>query len=270
MGKTLDLLKSFPQESKHFYLFDRLPPSKYFTEGNKSIFEVHDFPVVEAAAVARENSELVNRFTTNIMDEAIVRDCMKSIHINNYQFNKKGIDFAYTYVMFLMNINKKFPTALHISVDLMLGLFDVFVVYEDGPIMKAACAYLQENYGRLSNIQKAAFVEGVVKKYLEKVDSLPQLKISERYSPLKVLEKLEKFELPMANLFEKLRKCQSRSLVVVLVKLISGGISLNGIKHMELYDVDSGKMKGTMSLFDLITITFNTSLWVLDNVEGIR
>lgn len=63
------------------------------------------------------------------MDETIVRECVKSMKISNYEFNKKGIDFAYTYLICVMNLNRKFSTELKVSVDLMLQLFDNFVVY---------------------------------------------------------------------------------------------------------------------------------------------
>jgi len=43
------------------------------------------------------------------MDENIVRESVKSIKISNYEFNRKGIDFAYSYLILIMNLNKKFP-----------------------------------------------------------------------------------------------------------------------------------------------------------------
>lgn len=51
--KIKTIRETFPQEPKHAYTLERLPPSKYFTEGSKSIFHVHEFPVVELSVVKR-------------------------------------------------------------------------------------------------------------------------------------------------------------------------------------------------------------------------
>lgn len=87
---------------------ERLPPAKYLTEGAKSIFHVYDFPKIEAALAKKEYREIVDRITTNILDESIVREALGSLKISNYEFNHKGIDFAYTYAIHLMNFNRKY------------------------------------------------------------------------------------------------------------------------------------------------------------------
>jgi hypothetical protein len=46
VDRQIELLKSFPQEPRHVYVQERLPPGKYLTEGSKSIFHIHDFPRV--------------------------------------------------------------------------------------------------------------------------------------------------------------------------------------------------------------------------------
>lgn len=63
------------------------------------------------------------------MDETIVRESIKNMKIGNYEFNKKGIDFAYSYLILIMNLNKKFSVNMKIPVDLMIDLFNSFVVY---------------------------------------------------------------------------------------------------------------------------------------------
>jgi hypothetical protein len=69
----------------------------------------------------------------------------------------------------------------------MLELFDTLVVFEAGPIMRRTFAFLQDNYKRLSHPQRAAFIDALVSRYLQNIDSLSTLKITERYSPLKVI-----------------------------------------------------------------------------------
>ena len=108
VSKQLDTLKSFPQEPRHLYLNERLPPAKYLTEGPKSIFFVYEFPKIEASQTKKEYREIVDKITTNILDEAIVREALGSLKISNYEFNHKGIDFAYTYAIHLMNFNRKY------------------------------------------------------------------------------------------------------------------------------------------------------------------
>ena len=63
--------------------------------------------------------------------------------ISNYEFNRKGIDFSYTYIIHLMTLSLKFPPEMHISVELMLEIFDALVVFENGPIMRKAFYFLQ-------------------------------------------------------------------------------------------------------------------------------
>lgn len=45
-------------------------------------------------------------------------------------------------------------------------MFDVFVVYEIGPIMKKVMAFIAEVYKRLETEEKVEFVSRVIKKYL--------------------------------------------------------------------------------------------------------
>ena len=103
------------------------------------------------------------------MDENIIREAVKNIKISQYEFNHKGIDFAYTYILHLMTLTRKFPNEMHVSVELMLEMFDTFVVFEEGPIMRKTFAFLQDNYKRLSNPQKVSFSNALVNKYLSTI-----------------------------------------------------------------------------------------------------
>lgn len=69
----------------------------------------------------------------------------------------------------------------------MLEIFDVFVVFEVGPIMRKTFAFLQDNYKRLSLPQRVAFFNALIDKYLANLDNLSTLRITEKYSPLKML-----------------------------------------------------------------------------------
>lgn len=77
-----------------------------------------------------------------------------------------------------MTLNRKFPSEMHISVDLMLELFDILVVFEIGPIMRKTFAFLQDNYKRLAHPQKVSFAHAVVDKYLSNIDDLPNLRVT--------------------------------------------------------------------------------------------
>ena len=79
-------------------------------EGTKSTYAVYEFPVLEPSAVKQEHKDLVEKITTNIMDETIVREAVKNIKISQYEFNHKEIDFAYTYILHLMTLTRKFPS----------------------------------------------------------------------------------------------------------------------------------------------------------------
>ncbi len=67
---------------------------------------------------------------------------MKKMKISQYQYNKKGLDFGYNYIIHLLKMFKKMPADYKISVELLLEMFDVFVVYEIGPIMKKLVAFI--------------------------------------------------------------------------------------------------------------------------------
>ncbi len=62
------------------------------------------------------------------MDQKIVEECMKSMKISQYQFNKKGLDFAYTFLIKILKLFKKMPADARVDVQLLLEMFDVFVV----------------------------------------------------------------------------------------------------------------------------------------------
>jgi len=55
---------------------------------------------------------------------------------------------------------------MHVSVELMLELFEVLVVFESGPIMRRTFAFLEDNYKRLSHPKRVAFVDALLAKYL--------------------------------------------------------------------------------------------------------
>jgi hypothetical protein len=76
---------------------------------------------------------------------------------------------------------------MHISVELLLEMVDVFVVFEAGPIMRKTFAFIQDNEKRLSNPQKVSFSNSLINKYLSNIDQLPNIRITDRYSPLKIL-----------------------------------------------------------------------------------
>lgn len=112
------------------------------------------------------------------MDKSIVQECIKGMKISQYQFNKKGLDFAYTLLINLLKFFKKMPEDYKIDVELLLFMFDTFVVYEIGPVMKKVMGFISEVYKRLSWEEKCQFVYHLVTKYLSKFDKYKQLKQS--------------------------------------------------------------------------------------------
>lgn len=63
------------------------------------------------------------------MDKSIVTSSVAKLLISDYELGKKGLDFAYVYLSNLIKIFKRVPSEFTISVDLMLELFDTFIVY---------------------------------------------------------------------------------------------------------------------------------------------
>lgn len=175
-----------------------------------------------------------------------MREALASLKISSYELNHKGIDFAYTYVLYLMNFNRKYQIELRVSVDLALQIFETFVVFEIGPIAKKAFAFLQDTFKRFTNLEKATFSDGLIDRYLTNIEQLPTLKISERYSPLKIIEKLQQFELPVGNLIAKLQKYSGKAITLILVKLITSVATSHGIANLEQYSVETGKYSGKL------------------------
>lgn len=70
--------------------------------------------------------------------------------------------------------------------------------------MRKTFAFLQDNYKRLNNPEKVAFYNALIDKYLSNLENIANLRITERYSPLKILEKLQNFDLLLANLFQRM------------------------------------------------------------------
>lgn len=131
-----------------------------------------------------------------------------------------------------MNFNRKYQTELRISLDLALKLFNTFVVYEIGPIAKKTFSFLQETYKRFTNLEKSTFTSALVSRYLSAIDDLPNMKISERYSPLKIIEKIQQFELPVSELITTLDKYSNKPLVLVLIKLITSVTKTYGLGNL--------------------------------------
>lgn len=117
----------------------------------------------------------------------------------------------------------------------MLEMFDILVVFEAGPIMRKTFAFLQDNYKRLSHPQKVAFSNTLIDKYLSSIDNINNLRITEKYSPVKILEKLQHFDLLVANLFSRLEKTNQKTLKILLVKLIAYTLTNSGLGNLELY-----------------------------------
>ena len=83
------------------------------------------------------------------MDKKIIDQCIKSMKISQYQFNQKGLDFGYTFLIKVLKLFKKMPADAKVQVELLFEMFDVFVVYEIGPIMKKIMAFIGEVYKRI-------------------------------------------------------------------------------------------------------------------------
>ena len=136
--------------------------------------------------------------------------------------------------------------------------------------MRKTFAFLQDNYKRLSHPQKVIFSDALITKYLSSIENLPNARMIEKYSPLKIIEKLQQFEINMANIFLLLEKRSSKSLKILLVKLISHLLTHFGSGHLELYSPETGKYVKNMALKDLVMISFKNCLWVLGNVSGLK
>jgi len=76
------------------------------------------------------------------MDKKIVDECMRGMKISQYQFNQKGLDFGYTFLIKVLKLFKKMPVDARVDAELLLEMFDVFIVYEIGPIMKKVMAFI--------------------------------------------------------------------------------------------------------------------------------
>jgi hypothetical protein len=57
------------------------------------------------------------------MDKQIVEECVKGIKISQYQFEYKGLDFAYTFLISILKQFKKMPNDYTIDVSLLLQMF---------------------------------------------------------------------------------------------------------------------------------------------------
>ena len=102
------------------------------------------------------------------------------------------------------------------------------------------------------------------------IDTISSIRITERYSPLKILEKLQHFYLLLGNLFNMLEKSTQKSLKILLVKLISFTINSSGLGSLELYSPETGKYIKDLSLLNILLITFKNSLWVMDHVSALK
>jgi hypothetical protein len=102
------------------------------------------------------------------------------------------------------------------------------------------------------------------------IDTISSIRITERYSPLKILEKLQHFDLLLGNLFNMIEKSTQKSLKILLVKLISFTINSSGLGSLELYSPETGKYIKDLSLLNILLITFKNSLWVMDHVSALK
>jgi hypothetical protein len=89
--------------------------------------------------------------------------------------------------------------------------------------MKKVMSFISEVYKRLSNEEKVQFVASILSKYLSSFTTYKDLKENEKYSLIKIIEKLQEIELPIGLLMEQLSKAylsNNRFLVSMLLKLI--------------------------------------------------
>jgi hypothetical protein len=54
------------------------------------------------------------------MDKKIIEECMKNMKISHYEFNQKGLDFGYTFLIKVLKIFKKMPVNLKVDPELLL------------------------------------------------------------------------------------------------------------------------------------------------------
>ena len=96
--------------------------------------------------------------------------------ISQYKFNQKGLDFAYTFLIKILKLFKKLPNDTRVNVELLLEMYDIFVVYEIGPIMKKVMNFINENYKRLVYEEKIQFIAAILEKYLSSFTAYKELK----------------------------------------------------------------------------------------------
>jgi hypothetical protein len=79
------------------------------------------------------------------------------VKVNDFALGYKGLDFAYIMMITLMKIFRKLHNNYVMDVDIMLKLFDSFILYEYGPIKNQTSALLIELYLRLTPESMAIF-----------------------------------------------------------------------------------------------------------------
>ena len=100
------------------------------------------------------------------MDKGIVSAEIKTIKLNDYSLNYKGLDFVYTFMIGLMKIYRKLNIEKPANIEDLFLLFDNFVIYEHGPIMNSTVITLIDMYTRLTPANISLFIEKIISRYL--------------------------------------------------------------------------------------------------------
>ena len=153
--------------TNHYSSDSKLPPYSFLFANRKFSLVVHEFKHKFFQGENKNQfTETIEKITQNIMDKGIVSAEIKTIKLNDYSLNYKGLDFVYTFMIGLMKIYRKLNIEKPANIEDLFLLFDNFVIYEHGPIMNSTVITLIDMYTRLTPANISLFIEKIISRYL--------------------------------------------------------------------------------------------------------
>lgn len=149
--------------------------------------------------------------------------------------------------------------------EVLLKMYDTFVVNEIGPICENVTTVITELLQIMDNVELSRFVVKVVDKYLTDLDNLRNRPPAEEYDIKHVIRTLQKLrELPLAQLLHIVDSDSSKLRKINVLQLIEYSLTHSNYE-LQIYDLESNKLVKQLSLEEVLDKLYLFGLGLIAN-----
>ena len=217
---------------------------------------------------AESTNTVGDEIIANILNKELVMSKKNEVNFKGC-YGEKGLDFSYSILIMLNRfisssfVKEELKSRGRELTEVLLKLYDTFVVYEIGPVCDNMMSLIVELLEVVDKVELQRFVCRVVESYLVDVESLRNKAITEEYQIKHVLYTLEKIkEIPIIQVLEMINDSSSKLAKITVLQLVEHSLTHQTYK-LSLYDLESGQLIRESSLKEVLERLFLLGLGLI-------